>query len=107
VSLTYVHAAHQTAAGTQQTHRNAVRALVSTIVESRWADLKVGPYRVKSQVTSHKSQNRLVTFLAYGSEEIVSVNPLGSVTSNARVPHSVSWGSVPRVTPAFLASAAS
>ena len=62
MSLTYVHAAHQTAAGTQQTHRNAVRALVSTIVESRWADLKVGPYMVKSQVTSHKIASHKLKF---------------------------------------------
>ena len=40
-------------------------------------------------------------------EEIVSLNPLGSVTSNARLPHSVSCGSESRATPAFLARAAS
>src|SRR5688572_10293555 len=49
VSLTYVHAAHQTAAGTQQTHRNAVRALVSTCSSH------------KSQVTIEVSSSVLVT----------------------------------------------
>ena len=40
------------------------------------------------------------------SDETVSLNPLGSVTSKARVPHGVSCGSLSRVTPAAFARAA-
>ena len=40
------------------------------------------------------------------SDEIVSLNPVGSVTSNARAPHSVSRGSESRVMPAAFARAA-
>lgn len=41
-----------------------------------------------------------------GRDVIVSENPLGSVTSNERLPQSVACGSVFRVTPAALARAA-
>ena len=40
---------------------------------------------------------------AYVSDEIVSLNPVGSVTSKARLPHGVSCGSESSVTPAALA----
>jgi hypothetical protein len=43
----------------------------------------------------------------YSLEEIVSLNPLGSVASNARLPHGVSCGSVSSTIHAFFASAAS
>ncbi len=39
-------------------------------------------------------------------DEMVSTKPLGSTTSNARVPHSVSWGGLARATPAATARAA-
>lgn len=72
VSLTYAHDAHHRAAGIQQLARKTVRARVSTIVVRDGADLLPAPSACRY------------------SEEIVSLNPLGSVTSNALLPHGVS-----------------
>jgi hypothetical protein len=49
---------------------------------------------------------RSLCYLDAGDDAIVSRNPLGSVTSKARVPQSVSCGSFASVMPAFFARAA-